>query len=51
MLLDGDPDGVLGPYGLGTRRSLDDFWTFSGLAWPSRLIDDDARLGIEPIGV
>ena len=50
-LLDGDPEGILGPYGVGAHRSLDDYWRFSGLHWPSRVIDDEARLGIEPAGV
>jgi hypothetical protein len=49
-LLDGDPEGILGPYGLGDERPLDDFWRFSGLHWPIRTIDDDARRGVEPTG-
>lgn len=45
MLLDGDPDDVLAPYGLGEERSLDGFWRYSGLEWPSRHISSEARLG------
>ncbi len=47
-LLAGDPDGVLGPFGLGVERTLDDHRRFSGLDHETFEIDRAARLGIEP---
>lgn len=48
LLLAGDPDGVLGPFGLGSDRTLDDYRRFSGLDHETYEIAPAARLGIEP---
>ena len=48
VLLSGDPEGTLEPFSLGTERTLEEYWEFSGLRWPERSISDSARLGSFP---
>lgn len=48
ILLQGDPDGQLGRYGLGTKRSLDEFAHFSGIDCIGKTLSDEACLGIPP---
>lgn len=47
-LLDGDTGAVLGPYGLGCERTLEDFARFSGLDCATRTIHPDAIAGVAP---
>jgi hypothetical protein len=47
-LLAGDPDGVLGPYTLGTERTLEEYRIFSGLDCATRDIHPDAASGRSP---
>ncbi len=47
-LLDGDPEGALGRYGLGTKRTLEDFRRFSGLDCSTYEIHPDAASGVPP---
>jgi len=47
-LLRGDPDGLLGPYGLGADRTLAEYGEFSGLDCEEWTIAPAARIGIEP---
>ena len=48
LLYSGDPGGELEPYGLGSQRSLDDFYRYSGLNCADRSIHPHARDGIPP---
>ena len=48
VLLAGDPFGDLAPYGLGTERTLADYYEFSGLDCVTQTIHPDARDGVPP---
>jgi hypothetical protein len=47
-LLSGDPHGELAPYSLGAKRSLHDYYVFSGLDCARQTIHPDAHAGIPP---
>jgi prolyl 4-hydroxylase len=48
LLFDGDPDNLLGDFGLGKARSLIDYYEFSGVDCINKTIDDNARHGKPP---
>jgi hypothetical protein len=47
-LMQGDPDEILGRYGLGSERTLRDYYRFSGLNCETYYIHPDAVLGVPP---
>lgn len=48
LLFNGDPDGELGRYGLGSARTLGDYRIYSGLDCNTQSIHQDARNGVPP---
>tara|TARA_R110000824_G_scaffold65538_1_gene170590 strand:+ start:1493 stop:2731 length:1239 start_codon:yes stop_codon:yes gene_type:complete len=48
LLMDDKKDRGLGPYGLGSCRSLSDYENFCGIKFSSRQISQDAKDGVPP---